>query len=75
MGIVRGLGTQAKASIMSFIGYWIIGLPLAYYLVMLNTSKLMGVWIGMLSANSFNFFGQLTLLLLFTNWQKQADKA
>jgi MATE family multidrug resistance protein len=46
-GILRGLSITRAASICIFIGYWIIGLPLGYYLGFEGGLEAQGFWIGL----------------------------
>lgn len=46
-GILRGLSITRAASISIFIGYWIIGIPLGYYLGFYSGLEAQGFWIGL----------------------------
>lgn len=46
-GILRGLSVTRPASISIFIGYWLIGLPLGYYLAFYQGLEAQGFWIGL----------------------------
>lgn len=46
-GILRGLSVTRAASVAVFIGYWIIGLPLGYYLAFYQGFEAQGFWIGL----------------------------
>ncbi len=46
-GILRGLSITRAASISIFIGYWIIGIPLGYYLGFYGGFEAQGFWIGL----------------------------
>lgn len=46
-GILRGLSVTRPASIAIFIGYWIIGIPLGYYLGFHAGMEAQGFWIGL----------------------------
>lgn len=46
-GILRGLGVSRPSSIAIFIGYWIIGIPLGYYLGFHAGMESQGFWIGL----------------------------
>lgn len=76
MGTIKGLGAQAKASVVVLIGYYFIGIPLGalsafgeYHLL------LEGVWIGFSSAIGFNMFVYLVLLYCWIDWRVMARLA
>jgi MATE family multidrug resistance protein len=46
-GILRGLNVTRPSSIAIFIGYWIIGIPLGYYLGFHTNLEAQGFWIGL----------------------------
>jgi MATE family multidrug resistance protein len=46
-GILRGLSVTRPSSIAIFIGYWIIGIPLGYYLSFPLGMEAQGFWIGL----------------------------
>jgi MATE family multidrug resistance protein len=46
-GILRGLSITRAASISIFTGYWLIGIPLGYYLGFYTDLQAQGFWIGL----------------------------
>lgn len=46
-GILRGLSITRASSVCIFIGYWIIGIPLGYYLGFYGGLEAQGFWIGL----------------------------
>jgi len=46
-GILRGLSVTRPAFISIFIGYWIIGIPLGYFLGFYTGLEAQGFWIGL----------------------------
>lgn len=46
-GILRGLSITRAPSVAIFIGYWIIGIPLGYYLGFHAGLEAQGFWIGL----------------------------
>lgn len=46
-GILRGLSVTRPASVSIFIGYWLIGIPLGYYLAFYQGLEAQGFWIGL----------------------------
>ncbi len=47
-GVLRGSGRQYIGAVANFIGYYIVGIPLAFVLGFRN---IIGVWIGMTVGN------------------------
>jgi MATE family multidrug resistance protein len=46
-GILRGLSITRAASVSIFIGYWLIGIPMGYYLGFYAGFEAQGFWIGL----------------------------
>lgn len=46
-GILRGLSITRASSVSIFIGYWVIGIPLGYYLGFYTGLEAQGFWIGL----------------------------
>jgi multidrug resistance protein, MATE family len=46
-GILRGLSITRAASLSIFFGYWVIGIPLGYYLGFYSGLEAQGFWIGL----------------------------
>lgn len=46
-GVLRGLSVTRPSSIAIFIGYWIIGIPLGYYLGFHGGMEAQGFWAGL----------------------------
>jgi MATE family multidrug resistance protein len=46
-GILRGLSVTKPAFISIFFGYWLIGIPLGYYLGFYSNLEAQGFWIGL----------------------------
>ena len=64
-GALRGAGNTSIAMWVNFAGYWILGLPVGYYLCFLRGYGIMGIWWGLTLAL---ILISLTLLLA---WRKQ----
>lgn len=48
MGALRGIRDVKVPTILVFIGYWMIALPLGYYLAFMVNLQGVGVWLGLL---------------------------
>lgn len=46
-GILRGLSVTRPSSIAVFIGYWVLGIPLGYFLGFHQKMEAQGFWIGL----------------------------
>lgn len=65
LGVLRGLGDVNYPTVITFIAYWIIGIPLGYYLGIILDLGVNGIWYGLT-------FGLLTAsTLLFFRFQKR----
>jgi MATE family multidrug resistance protein len=73
-GVIRGIGKQGLASIISIIGYWVIGIPVsiigAYYL----DYGMNGLWFGPTLAIIFNFTFYY-IFILKTDWNQIVKEA
>lgn len=47
VGILRGLQDTKWPSILAFIAYWVIGLPIGYYLAFTKGLQSEGMWWGL----------------------------
>ncbi len=45
-GVLRGMGRTRPAAVLNFVGYFVIGIPLGYFLGLHSTLGLAGVWLG-----------------------------
>lgn len=65
LGVLRGIGDVNVPTIITFVAYWIIGIPLAYLLGITLKLGVNGIWYGLT-------FGLLTAsVLLFFRFQKK----
>ena len=47
LGVLRGIRDTKIPTLVTFISYWIIAIPLSYYLGIISDYGLFGVWIGL----------------------------
>jgi MATE family multidrug resistance protein len=59
-GALRGAGETRIPMLSSFVAYWVVGLPLGYYLGFNLGLRAMGLWIGL--ALSLMFIGSALIL-------------
>lgn len=65
LGVLRGIGDVNVPTFITFVAYWIIGIPLAYFLGITLNMGVNGIWYGLT-------FGLLTAsFLLFFRFQKR----
>jgi len=65
LGVLRGIGDVNYPTIITFIAYWVIGIPLGYFLGIKLNMGVNGIWYGLT-------FGLLTAsVLLFLRFQQR----
>ncbi|MEJ2902611.1 MATE family efflux transporter [Pedobacter panaciterrae] len=65
LGVLRGIGDVNVPTIITFIAYWVIGIPLGYFLGIKLNMGVNGIWYGLT-------FGLLTAsILLFIRFQNK----
>ena len=47
LGVLRGIRDTKIPTFVTFISYWVIAIPLSYYLGIISDYGLFGVWIGL----------------------------
>ena len=47
-GVIKAVGAQFYGAIMTFIGFYLIGLPIGLVLMLKTSLKVYGFWIGIL---------------------------
>lgn len=68
LGVLRGLGDVNIPTIITFLAYWVIGMPVGYLLGIKLSIGVNGIWYGLT-------FGLLTAsILLFYRFQHQTKK-
>ncbi|MGB1971506.1 MAG: MATE family efflux transporter, partial [Flavobacteriaceae bacterium] len=68
LGALRGIQDVNIPTLLTFISYVVIGLPVSYYLGLHTDLKAMGIWIGLLTGLSSSAF------LLFLRFEFQTKK-
>ena len=67
-GALRGMGNTHSSMLANFISYWVLGLPLAWYLVFLRKWGAIGIWSG-LSASLV-----LLAVILILVWNRRSQE-
>jgi MATE family multidrug resistance protein len=62
-GILRGLGRTKPAAVFNLCGYYLLALPLAYWLGLRRGWGLGGIWLGLACGLSFVAVGMLIMVL------------
>lgn len=70
-GALRGLGSTRIAMLVNFVCYWIVGLPLGYWLCFVLLWGIYGVWVGLTIA----LIGVAVILLWAWNRESQVRLA
>ncbi|KAK3588459.1 hypothetical protein CHS0354_025116 [Potamilus streckersoni] len=73
-GILGGCGHQVFGAVMNLIGYYVIALPIAIFLMLKTYLMAAGAWWGMLISTSFQTISFLIKIRLM-DWKKEAQKA
>ncbi|CAO3613854.1 unnamed protein product [Cunninghamella blakesleeana] len=73
-GVIRALGRQHISAKINFFAYFIVSLPLGYYLTFIRHWGLYGLWTGLSIALFLCALGQCFNLYL-VNWNDEALKA
>ncbi len=67
-GVLRGIGNTRTSMIANFVGHWMIGLPLGYWLCFRVGYGVRGIWIGL----SFGLIAVAVMLIFM--WGKKSAK-
>jgi MATE family multidrug resistance protein len=68
-GALRGLGDTHTAMLAHLVGYWVVGLPVAYVLCFPMGWGAAGIWVGLSAALI------LIGLILVPAWHRRASRA
>lgn len=68
LGVLRGLGDVKKPTVITFVAYWVIGLPAGYFMSTQLGMGILGIWYGLTA-------GLLTSsILLYFRYQKLVQR-
>jgi MATE family multidrug resistance protein len=70
IGVLRGLTDVKAPTLITFISYWIVGLPVGYYLAFIRNIGVTGIWFGLLAGLTCS---ALLLTLRFNRKSKKAE--
>ncbi len=70
MGALRGLKDTRVPMFVNIIAYWIIGIPLGYYLGIVRSMGAKGLWIGMIAGLTFAAISHTSRFYYFTKTGK-----
>ena len=68
LGALRGLQDVKKPMVITFIAFWIVGLPISYFLGIKTDLGALGIWIGMLVSLT------LSAIMLYLRFDKLTKK-
>lgn len=74
IGIIKGIGKQALATLAYFICFYLIGVPASYYFCFVRAYGLLGLWIGLASGLSILLLS-LTMIINKADWLLIAAQA
>ncbi|XP_010251710.1 PREDICTED: protein DETOXIFICATION 8-like [Nelumbo nucifera] len=73
-GVARGCGWQHIGAYVNLGAFYLVGIPIASVLGFCTHLRGKGLWIGIVTGSTSQSV-LLSLITIFTNWQKQTDKA
>ncbi len=74
-GGISGTGKQAYSAPIITLAYWVLGLPIGYYLALPLGWGLRGIWLGMLGAATLHAGAYAVLLVCVVDWVEAAKQA
>ncbi|KAI0226915.1 Multidrug and toxin extrusion protein 1 [Lamellibrachia satsuma] len=74
-GILRGCGKQSVGTIVAFISYNIIALPIGIPLMFLTPLRIMGAWIGLCIALVFSASVYYVYVMILADWEDLSRQA
>lgn len=72
-GVIRGMGRQSFAAWVNLFSYYVVALPLGYYLTFVRDWDLIGLWVGLSLALFIVSAGEL-LFLLCADWNTEVKR-
>eukprot|EP01135_Chromosphaera_perkinsii_P011770 Nk52_evm16s2496 gene=Nk52_evmTU16s2496 len=73
-GVIRGCGKQAAASVCHATGFFVVALPLGYYLAFKGGYGLEGIWIGLV-VGVLTVMTASLLVTFFLDWEQTSKDA
>ncbi|KAG7658452.1 Multi antimicrobial extrusion protein [Arabidopsis suecica] len=73
-GVARGSGWQRIGGYASLGSYYLVGIPLGWFLCFVMKLRGKGLWIGILLASTIQL-SVFALVTIFTNWEQEATRA
>ncbi|KAG8713583.1 hypothetical protein FRC09_018556 [Ceratobasidium sp. 395] len=73
-GMLRACGKLGTGAVSNFIGFYVIGIPLGFYLTFWQGCGLKGLWIGLATALVF-VAAVLGTVVLWLDWEVQVKQA
>ena len=74
MSVLRASGQQKTGAVVTWIAYWVLGIPITCLMVFYFTLGNQGIWIGPTVACTFNTAAYLTLFNRI-DWKGLMQKA
>lgn len=74
MGTISGVGRQAKGSIFTLIGYWVIGIPIGAVQIFYLNYGIQALWFGPTMALMFNSLAYYGLIVSI-NWKRIVEES
>eukprot|EP01135_Chromosphaera_perkinsii_P006832 Nk52_evm5s612 gene=Nk52_evmTU5s612 len=68
-GVLRGCGRQNLGALFNFIGYYVLGMPVAAFLSLKTDLGIFGLWIGLMVGLFVQAAGFLYMILFRTDWK------
>ena len=68
-GVIRAMGKQTIGSVLAFISYWIINLPIVYVFAFLIDLRITGIWVGA-QIGVFIVCSSYAYVVFSTNWKQ-----
>lgn len=73
-GTIKALGIQRKMMKLNFIAYWMINLPLCYFLVFRVQVGYKGIWMSIVTAQTF-LAVCFHIMIEITDWKKVGEES